>query len=294
MTHLQGTLVSLEPVLVLLAGIAFFKCGAARRLPALATYFVVRGISVLLLFALLWNGTPTDPSFRYTLYFYCYWVTYIACAVILFFVVQEVFVRVMEPVPGLRRLGLLAFRWGSIVTVVVAIGAVALPASVAAPHGDRMGPIALQLARCVSVMEICLLAFLALSIHALGRSFRSRLFGIGMGFGIQSAAELIVSGLLTGSHSALHSSAEVFLQCATTVVLLTWTVYFLLPEPQVDRDRVVLAPTSAMARWNSLANGLSQMPQVAAAAQPSTGFFLQDIEGVVERVLAKNPVVSAR
>jgi hypothetical protein len=36
------------------------------------------------------------------------------------------------------------------------------------------------------------------------------------------------------------------------------------------------------------------MPQVAAAAQPVTGFFLQDIEGVVERVLAKNPVVTNR
>ncbi len=53
---------------------------------------------------------------------------------------------------------------------------------------------------------------------------------------------------------------------------------------------VVLPPQSMLARWNSLAKGLGQLSQPAVAGAP-TGFFLQDIEGVVDRVLAKNPVV---
>jgi hypothetical protein len=35
------------------------------------------------------------------------------------------------------------------------------------------------------------------------------------------------------------------------------------------------------------------MPEAVPAGAP-TGFFLQDIEGVVDRVLAKNPVVAPR
>jgi hypothetical protein len=291
MVHLQALLVQLEPILVLLAAVIFFKSGSARRFPAMGVYLAVRGGSTLLLEALLWHWSPSfTPNLRYTLYFYTYWVTYIASAVAIFFVIQEIFRHVMEPVPGLRRLGLLAFRWVSIVSVVVTVGAIALPASIAAPNGNRIGPIALQLMRCVSVMEICLLAFLALSTHALGRTFRSRFFGIGLGFGIEAAAELFFTALSV-RFPGLTSSANLFAECATLLMLLTWTVYFLLPEPQVERERVVLAPNSSLARWNSLANGLGQMPQVATA-QSSTGFFLQDIEGVVERVLAKNPVIN--
>lgn len=295
MAHLQDLLIQLEPLLLLLVVVAFFKSGSVRRYPALATYFALRIASLIYLQTIYRIGGPlVNPSTRYTAYFYGFWIFYVASAITIFFAVQEIFKHVMEPVPGLRRLGLLIFRWICVVSAIVVMGAIALPASLASPTGDRMGPVGLQLMRCVSGMELGLLAFLALSVHALGRSFRSRLFGIGLGFGVQAAAELVASALLMRYKTlALQSSANLFVQVVTTSVLLTWTVYFLLPEPQAERERVVLPPTSALARWNSLANGLGQMPQVATA-QPSTGFFLQDIEGVVERVLAKNPVISGR
>jgi len=291
MAHAQDVLVQLEPLLVLLAAIAFFKSGSAKRFPAMAVYLAVRGGSTLLLEVLLWHWLPTvAPNIHYSIYFYTYWVTYIACAVSIFFVIQEVFKHVMEPVPGLRRLGLLAFRWISIVSMVVVIGVVALPNSIAQTQGNCISPIAVELMRCVSVMEICLLAFLALSTHALGRTFRNRFFGIALGFGIEAAADLIVTGL-SSRYPGLTSAENLFAECAVLLTLMIWTAYFVIPEPKVDRERVVLAPTSSMARWNSLANGLGQMPQIAAAAEPASGFFLQDIEGVVERVLAKNPVI---
>lgn len=292
MAHLQDVLIRLEPLFLVLAAIAFFRSGSARRFPAVGTFFALRGTSCLLLnWFLCRGGFPQCGTWRYTAYFYSYWISYAACAVAIFFVVQEVFKRVMEPVPGLRRLGLLAFRWVSVVSVVVSVGAVALPAAEAATNGDRLGPIGMQFARCVSVMELCLLAFLALSIHALGRSFRSRLFGIGLGFGVQAASELVTSALLA-RYPGLSSPANLFLEITTTLVLLTWTVYFVVPEPEAERNLIVLPPQSMLARWNALAKGLGQLPEVAVA-QP-TGFFLQDIESVVDRVLAKNPAMMTR
>jgi hypothetical protein len=295
MSDLLEILFKLEPVFLILAAAAFFKSKSARRLPALATYFVVHLASLVYLEVVYhWGGSaPVLPSPRYTAYFYGYWLSYVASAISIFFVVQEVFKRVMEPVPGLRRLGLMAFRWVSIVSLVVAVGAVALPAA-AAPtnNGDTIGPLCMQTMRCVSVMELCLLAFLALSIHSLGRSFRSRLFGVGLGFGMQAMAELVFTAVAQ-RYSHLQSGANVALELFTDLVLVTWAVYFVVPEPVAERNLIVLPPQSMLARWNALAKGLGQMPEPAMAGAP-TGFFLQDIEGVVDRVLAKNPVVASR
>ena len=120
---------------------------------------------------------------------------------------------------------------------------------------------------------------------------RSRLFGIGLGFGVQAASELVTSALLA-RYPGLSSPANLFLEITTTLVLLTWTVYFVVPEPEAERNLIVLPPQSMLARWNALAKGLGQLPEVAVA-QP-TGFFLQDIESVVDRVLAKNPAMMTR
>jgi hypothetical protein len=292
MAHLQDILTRLEPAFLLIAAIAFFRSGAASRLPALATYFSVRAAQTFFFEIVLhvWgNGMPVCDTLRYDVYFFGYWISYLISAIAIFFVVQEVFKRVMEPVPGLRRLGLMAFRWVSIVSAVVCVGAIALPAAMMQGGADRLAVVCLQTARCVSVMELCLLAFLALSIQALGRSFRSRLFGIGMGFGVQAGADLVFTAL-AARYPGLTSTAALALQIATTVVLVTWSAYFLVPEPATERKMVVLPPQSMLARWNSLAKGLGQLSQPVVAGAP-TGFFLQDIEGVVDRVLAKNPAV---
>jgi len=296
MAHLQDLLIRLEPVLVVLAAFSFFRSKSAQRLPALATYLVIRLVSLAYL-EVVYNfggGISATNTPRYEAYFYGYWITYVAITISIFFVVQEVFKRVMEPVPGLRRLGLMAFRWISVVSIVVAVGAVALPNAMAMNTGtaSKIGPICVQMMRCVSVMELCLLAFLALSIHSLGRSFRSRLFGIGLGFGLQAAAELIYSAI-PASCPGLVSFSNFAQQAVASVVLVTWASYFLVREPEGEGNMIVLPPSSMLARWNALAKGLGQMPEPAMAGAP-TGFFLQDIEGVVDRVLAKNPVVAPR
>jgi hypothetical protein len=294
----QDLLTRCEPVFLLLTVIVFFKSGAARKLPAMTTYLCVRAVHVSYLSVILYlwgrssSQTPLCVTGWYTPYFYGYWIGYAATAVAIYFVVQEVFKRVMEPVPGLRRLGLLAFRWISVVSIIVAVGAVALPATLAHGSGSPIGPVCIQMMRCVSVMELSLLAFLALSIHALGRSFRSRLFGLGLGFGLQAAAELLYTALSLRDLS-IGSLGNLSLQLTTDLVLVIWLVYFCVPESAAERNMIVLPPSSMLSRWNALAKGLGQMPEPVPATAP-TGFFLQDIEGVVDRVLAKNPVVAPR
>jgi hypothetical protein len=292
MAQLQDLLVRLEPLFLLIAAVVFVRSGSARKYPALSAYFVVRGVLCIFLEGLLWNGMPPNGSTRYLAFYFSYYVNYLVISIAIFFVIQEVFRKVMEPVPGLRRLGLMAFRWVSVVSLVVSVGTITLSAEtmhVGLFYLCKIGP---NLMRCVTIMELCLVAFLALTIHALGRSYRSRLFGIAMGFGLQAAMDLITAALIVrfpGTASPVNAA----LQIVTTCVLLLWTGYFLLPEPASERSMIVLPPSSVMARWNALAKGIGQTPE-AAVATPTTGFFLQDIEGVVDRVLAKNPVVISR
>lgn len=286
MAHLQDVLVRFELPLLIVALAALIRSGSARRLPALTTYLSIRVVYIALADALLWFGTPNSCA-----YFCEFWAGYIACAIAMFFVCQEIFKKVMEPVPGLRRLGLVAFRWVCIVTAVVGIGAFALPAITMSNAPVRISaivvPVALNLGRCISILELCLLAFLALSIHTLGRTFRSRLFGISLGFGLQAAAELVNFALV--KYPRFELFANLFVQITVTAVVLTWIVYFVIPEPESERKILVLPPTSVVARWNGLAAGVGQAPALAPATAP-TGFFLQDIEGIVDRVLARNPV----
>jgi hypothetical protein len=292
MAHLQDLLVRLEPLFLLIAGVVFVRSGCARKYPALSVYFVVRGVMCMFLEGLLWKGMPAQGTTGYLLFYFSYYFNYLIISIAIFFVIQEVFRKVMEPVPGLRRLGLLAFRWVSVVSLVVSVGTITLSAEqrhVGVFYLCSLGP---HLMRCVTIMELCLVAFLALTIHALGRSYRSRLFGIAMGFGLQAAMDLVGAAMIV-RFPGTASPVNMVLQVATTLVLLLWTGYFLIPEPASERNMIVLPPSSVMARWNALAKGIGQTPE-AAVATPTTGFFLQDIEGVVDRVLAKNPVVISR
>ncbi|HTV13939.1 MAG TPA: hypothetical protein VME68_04435 [Acidobacteriaceae bacterium] len=292
MAHLQDLLIRLEPLLLLIAAVAFVRSGSARKYPAFASYFAIRGLFCMVLDALVWKGEPRNGTILYLVYYFGFYLNYLVVSIAIFFVIQEVFRKVMEPVPGLRRLGLMAFRWVSVVSLVVSVGTITLSAntrSVGLFYICKLGP---SLMRCVTIMELCLVAFLALTIHALGRSFRSQLFGIAMGFGLQAAMDLINSALIVRFPGAL-SPVNTVSQFVTMGVLLMWATYFLLPEPATERNMIVLPPTSVMARWNALAKGIGQTPE-AAVATPTTGFFLQDIEGVVDRVLAKNPVVTSR
>ena len=51
--------------------------------------------------------------------------------------------------------------------------------------------------RSVSILELCLLAFLCLSMNALRLSIRDMAFGIALGFGLMSANDFVVISLIS-------------------------------------------------------------------------------------------------
>jgi len=275
-----------EPVLIVLALFFFVKSGRAKRFPMMTTYLGLRAASaaVLEIILNLHRFAPIGDTQQYSIYFYTYWTFYTVTAITIYFVIREVFCYVTEPVPGIRRFGLLAFNWVAVISGIISLSA-ALPFR---SLGAGLMSVGFQVMRCVSILELCLLAFLALFIHSLGRSFRSMAFGISLGFGLQAAMELI-SSLVAVRSTYLDSNMNIVLQVAITLVLGGWIVYFVMPEPHAEREAITLPVSSPLIRWNEIANALGHATPHVVVGQ-SSATFLQDVEQVVDKILTKNSI----
>jgi len=275
-----------EPVLIALALLFFVKSGRSKQFPMMTTYLGLRAASAAILEVILnlHRFAPISETLQYSLYFYTYWTSYTVTAITIFFVIREIFCHVTEPVPGIRRFGLLAFNWVAVISGIISVSA-ALPLK---GLGAGLMAIGFQVMRCVSILELCLLAFLALFIHSLGRSFRSLAFGISLGFGLQAGMELITSLVATRSPH-LDSNMNIVLQVAITLVLGGWIGYFLTPEPQAEREAITLPVSSPLIRWNEIATALGHSTPHVVVGQ-SSATFLQDVEQVVDKILTKNSI----
>jgi len=136
----------------------------------------------------------------------------------------------------------------------------------------------------VSLLELCLLAFLCLSMNALRLSVRDMAFGIALGFGLMSANDFVVVSLMNGNGSLIAPLQFVY-QSLVLVALGTWVAYAALPE--VARRPVTVHVNSTIYRWNEIASALGH-PGTQVAVQASSSFFLTDVEKVVEKVLNRS------
>jgi hypothetical protein len=271
-----------EFVLWALLGCLFWSRKMQRRFPAMNAYLLLRvGAMPILLVFLFGQARHWFNDYCFLLYFLAYWGVFIASAIILFFVAIEVFRSALSAFSGLTRFGIVVFRWAAVVSVIVSLASISL-----AHKGIFILPdIALGLMRSVSVLELCLLAFLCVSMNALRLSVRDRAFGIALGFGILSTSDFVIGALLS-RNSSLTSPLQFLNEALTLLTLGVWFSYFALPEPA--RSPVVVPANSTIYRWNEIASALGHTGTQVAVVQPSNSFFLTDVEKVVDKVLRRN------
>ncbi len=109
----------------------------------------------------------------------------------LFFVCIEIFRSALSAFPGIAKLAIVIFRWAAVVAVIVSLSSISY-----AHAGLYSFPkSSYGLMHSVSVLELCLLAFLCLSMNALRLTVRDMSFGIALGFGLMSSGEFIIASL---------------------------------------------------------------------------------------------------
>jgi hypothetical protein len=261
-------------------GFLFWKKGLQKRFPAINVYLSLRVGSMPVLLGLLYLYTRPWGHGYFPLYFYPYWAVYIASAITLFFVTLEIFRSVLSSFSGLMRLGTVVFRWVALVSAVASLGFV----SYTHPGVSLIPEVALALMRSVSILELCLLAFICLCINALQLSFKDLAIGFGLSLGLMSANDLIFVALETANPS-LTAPLQFAYEGGILIALAAWVAYCAMPERV--RKPVVMPANSTIYRWNEIAAALGHGTKVAVH-QPSNGFFLTDVERVVEKVLTRN------
>jgi hypothetical protein len=248
-----------------------------KRFPAMGAYLALRVASTPLLLGILWWGQHYYDS----AYFFGYYAVYILSAILLFFVVTEIFRAALSAFSGLQRFGTVIFRWAAVVSAIVSLTTLTF-----SHHGIPSIPdIAYGLMRSVSIMELSLLAFLCLSMNALQLPIRDLSFGISLGFGTMASSDLI-GAVVIKDNSSLNAPIQVVCEALILAALAVWVMYAALPEPA--RKPIVVAASSTIYRWNEIASALGHKGTKVAVPATANSFFLSDVEKVVDKVLTRN------
>ena len=272
-----------ETVCCAAALIGVYKSKQVRQFTAFAVLLFIRfaGDVVGLILTEVSSRLAVSPQLAYKLYFYSYWSSYALEAVVSVYVVLGVFQLAMVPLPGLRKLGMLVFRWAAAISVALAL------VVGAGPHeSGRMILMSfiMQLQQISSVLTLCLLLFVCFTIRPMGLTFRSRIFGVSFGLGMMSASNLSQAAWIELS-AQLNSIINVVSAVTGCLTLLVWSVYFTLPEPR--RRIIVLPTTSPFLRWNQISEVLGDEPGfVAVGGIPPEVFAPAELE-IMARASAK-------
>ena len=271
---------AVEFLLTVVLSFLFWRRKLYTRFRAMGIYLGLRVASLPVLLILYTGYQKTSSLNWYMAYFLVFWAVYIASAVLLFFVCIEVFRSALTALPGLMKFGVVVFRWAAVVSLIVTFASTSF-----VHHGILSIPdVAYALMRSVSVLELCLLAFLCICMNALRLSVRDMAFGISLGFGIMSANDLTHAMLMT-RFTSLTAPAQFVYEAMILVVLGVWTAYCAAPEPVTKP--VLMPVNSTIYRWNEIASALGHTG-TQVAVQHSNSFFLTDVEKVVDKVLARN------
>lgn len=262
----------LEPVLCVAAVVFLLRSKVSREYLYLATLLSVRLVSDLILLSMV-HFSFIPLAIAYPIYFYTYWGSYAIEAVLSILVIYSLFKLSMAPLPGLRSLGMLIFRWVAAISVAVTVGLAI------APHQsgkEFIVGLVSQMQRTSSILTLCLLIFLCFAIRPMGLSYRSRIFGVSIGLGLLASTDLVRTAWLA-HNSDMQSAVNVIGGLAMCTALCIWATYFALPEPK--RRMILLPTTSPFHRWNQISAALGDEPGfVAIGGIPPELFAPAEIE----------------
>jgi hypothetical protein len=273
-------MIAVEFALWVLIGILFWTKKLHWRFPAMRVYLALHIAAIPVLLFLFYGQTQHwFHDLCFPIYFYLYWTVYIASAVLLYFVCIEVFRSALSAFSGLQRLGTVVFRWTALASIILSLSTISYGSS----RILILPAIAYRLMRSVSILELCLLGFLCLSMNALRLSARDMDFGIAFGLGVMSANDFIQS-LVVSAYTSLTAPWQFVYQSVILATLGMWVAYCALPEPA--RQPIMVPANSLIFRWNEIATALGHTG-TQVAVHPAGGYFLTEAESAVEEALTQ-------
>jgi len=218
-----------SPVLQAIIVACMFRRKLHREYRFFFSYTLFSVISASILFAVY--------RISYPAYYYAYLADLGLSILLSFAVLQEIFAHAFRPYSALRDLGMILFRWLSIVVLLVAV-----IWAISTPHTSNNGTVSdifflaergLRLAQCGLVF------FLILLSEYLGIRHRSFLFGITLGFGFFAIVNiLVVTGVAQHwlVHKVLLRQINSGAYLVSVLMWLGYTVATLSKRPVLEAD----------------------------------------------------------
>ena len=271
----------LEPLLCIAVLGLVWKRGLQRDYRFVVAYLFTRLFMFGIYISLHNVARGGQYRFAYDTYFYFYWLAYAVEAVLGFGIIWSIYNLAMAPLKGLQRLGRLMFRWAAGIASAVAL------AMAFGPHMTGlsfMTRFISQLQQTQSVLTLCMLLFVVLTIHPMGLSQKSKIFGVSLGLGVLATAQLVFSAWLSqvASMRSIFNMLEGAVTCAS---LLIWMGYFAMPEPK--RRMIILPTTSPFLRWNQISMALGDEPGYVALGTVTEDMFAPAEVEIMRRASAK-------
>ena len=235
---------------------------AYKTYPTLFGYATVCMLHASVTLAILFHrqalGISKQSAYRF--YFDTSWAARALETMLVLLTVYSIYKMLMEPLDGLHRAGRVVFHWVAGVSLVLAA------LLVFGPHFSGINSFQTlcgQAQEGVSMLTLCLLAFVSLTTRPLGLTVRSRLFGVTLGLGLMAAVDLVQS-MWMGTAGARNLYSPIYL-CNALGTLAGWAivaVYFTTREPA--RKLFLLPTTSPFFFWNRVSEALEDSPGVVA------------------------------
>jgi len=263
-----------EPILCAVALICILRARIAKDYNYLVALLATKSASSLIGWSWIsYAHRLVTMRTVYLVYFDYYWAMFAVESILMLVVICCMYRLAMAPLKGLHNLGMLVFKWVAAISILVAMGAAFAPHITTTKY---LVSFVSQLQRSQSILVLCLLLFVCFAIRPMGLTYRSRIFGVSLGLGVMATTNMIQSTWIS-TVSDMYGAFTVISSIAACLTLITWAVYFAVPEPK--RRLITLPTTSPFLRWNQISEVLGDDPgHVAIAGLPPEMLAPAEIE----------------
>jgi hypothetical protein len=242
-SHLWNYLWVAPNVLLLVLGLLLWRRGLSRQCPAFLAFVILSGVGDLALF-----GADVSPSVSAVNFWRIDWASLLTESILKFFVIGEIFSRVLTPYPSVSRLGkALISGFGAVLVLLATLVA-------AFSHGDstmRLISGAHLLEQTVFIIEMGLVLFLFVFAAYFRLSWDRLSFGVLLGFGLSACGHLTGWAVSTNADPSIQTRTllDFFDMGIHNLCVLIWFYYLLVPQKVVRKSAVSL-PENNLAVWN--------------------------------------------
>lgn len=262
----------ISPIVLTLAIVWKMARSESRRTFPFFFKYAIFQISTWILLSFL------EPFVTRLQYIYAYTAVGIVGAGFAFAAIYEIFGNVFRPYDALRDFAAVMFRWAGLVLLLVAI---IQALSTKANQASQMMQALLIAQRSFSIIACGLLLFLLLFSKNLGLSWKSRAFGIAVGFGLCAGIDLVLWTLRLQFGTEWTSTLNWCRSISINLSILIWGYYIFSPE-RARQTAEAFAPKLILERWNQVLRSVNRpaVPQ---------GAFMPNLEKIVDDVMAHKP-----